>query len=167
MKKIVRWALIVIAAGFVVLQFFRSPKNSAPADPAVDFIAQYHPPADVENVLRVGCYDCHSNETRYPWYAEVQPVGWWLNEHIKNAKGEVNFSEWGSYRVRRKFKKLEEMMTQVQKGEMPLPSYQLLHGDAKLSAEQTRRFLEWVGAMRDTIKATTPADSLARPRPTS
>ena len=167
MKKILRWALMAIAGGFIAVQFIRPPVNNAPADPAADFIALNHPPQEVESVLRAGCYDCHSNETRYPWYAQVQPVGWWLNEHIVDAKGKLNFSEWGSYRVRRRYKKLEEMMTQVQKSEMPLPSYQLLHGDAKLSADQTKLFLEWIGAMRDTIKAATPADSLARPRPAS
>ena len=167
MKRILRWVVMLAAAGLVVLQFMRPSRNIPPADPSADFIAQYRPPGEIVNILRAGCYDCHSNETRYPWYAEIQPVGWWLNDHIEDAKGELNFSEWGSYRVRRRFRKLEEMITQVEKSEMPLPSYLWMHADAQLSSEQKRLFLEWVGAMRDTIKSTTPADSLARPHPAS
>ena len=164
MKKIFKWLGILLAAGLVAIQFMRPPRNTAPENPATDFIEQYHPPADVEGVLRVACYDCHSSNTRYPWYAEVQPVGWWINGHIEVAKKEVNFSDFGSYRVRRKYRKLEEMMKQVDTGEMPLPSYQIIHTDAKLTAAQREAFVDWVGSIRDALKAVTPADSLEPPK---
>jgi hypothetical protein len=166
MKKILRWLVIVLAVAFIVAQFVRPEQRSARATDA-DFIARYRPPAEVASMLRAGCYDCHSDETRYPWYAEVQPVGWWLKDHIEEAKRELNFSEFGSYRVRRVYRKFEEMAEQVDKGEMPLASYRLMHGDADFTPAQKERFVAWVGAMRDSIKSATPADSLARPRPGS
>jgi hypothetical protein len=164
MKNVIRWAVIVLAVALVAVQFYRPEKNQAPETPD-DFIRAYRPPEQVETVLRAACYDCHSNQTRYPWYAEVMPLGWWLNDHVVEAKRELNFSEFGSYRVRRKFRKLEEMIEQVQKGEMPLASYRLIHLDAELTAAQREDFVAWVGAARDTLKATTPPDSLARPTP--
>jgi hypothetical protein len=166
MKKLLRWLLPGLLVALVAVQFIRPAKNDAPVT-GDDFIARYQPPAEVETMLRVGCYDCHSNQTRYPWYAEVQPVAWWLSDHIADAKGELNFSEFGSYRIRRKFRKLEEMITQVEKGEMPIASYRLMHADAEFTRAQKDAFLQWVGAMRDSIKATTPPDSLARPKPGS
>lgn len=166
MKKVLRWLLVGLAGALVVAQFVRPPKESAP-ETADDFIAQCRPPAEVEWILRAGCYDCHSNQTRYPWYAEIQPVGWWLKEHIDDAKGELNFSEFGSYRVRRKYRKLEEMITQVEKGEMPIASYRLIHADAQFTPAQKELLTQWVGAVRDSIKAATPPDSLARPKPGS
>jgi hypothetical protein len=164
MKRVIRWVLVVLAVAFIAVQFYRPPTNSAP-ETADDFLRVYRPPEHVDAVLRAACYDCHSNQTRYPWYAHVMPVGWWLKDHIDDAKREVNFSEFGSYRVRRKFRKLEEMIEQVQKGEMPLASYRLIHTDAELTPAQKEEFVAWVGSVRDSIKATTPPDSLARQTP--
>ncbi len=162
MKRIIRVALFAVAAALVTVQFFRPAKNIAPTT-GDDFIGLYRPPTEVEQTLRVACYDCHSNQTRYPWYAEVMPLGWWLDDHIVEAKKELNFSEFGSYRIRRKFRKFEEMAEQVKLEEMPLASYRAIHFDASLSAAQKEGFIAWVESMRDTIRATTPPDSLARP----
>lgn len=167
MKKILRWVVIVLAVGFAALQLFRPPKNAAAESTGDDFITHYQPPVELGNLLRVSCYDCHSNSTRYPWYAEIQPMGWWLADHITDAKAELNFSEFGSYRIRRKFRKLEEMVTEVEKDEMPLPSYRIIHTDAEFSPAQRELFLNWVGSLRDSIKANTHPDSLARPKPAS
>lgn len=104
----------------------------------------------------------HSNSTRYPWYAEVQPVGWWLNNHIEQGKRELNFSEFAGYCLRRQYRKLEDMVDQLNEGEMPLPSYLIIHTDAKLSREQKDGFVAWVNARRDTMKTNYPADSLMR-----
>ncbi|HNH22632.1 MAG TPA: heme-binding domain-containing protein, partial [Ferruginibacter sp.] len=108
------------------------------------------------------CNDCHSNNTVYPWYAEVQPVAWWLNEHIEDGKKDLNFSEFASYRPRRQYKKLEEINELVKENEMPLNSYLWIHKDAKLSDQQKLTLANWVEATRDTLEARYPIDSLVR-----
>ena len=160
--RIVKRILMVVAALLVVLQFIRPGKNSSEANPKYDIINYFHPPMQVEKILHTSCYDCHSNVTRYPWYAEVQPIGWWLTGHIKDAQRELNFSDFGSYKPRRQYRKLEDMNTQVNEGEMPLPSYLIIHTDARLSQEQMDLFVGWVNSMRDTMKANYPLDSLVR-----
>ena len=155
---------MALAGLLVILQFIRPTKNIAEVASQNDIIKQFHPPQEVESILRTSCYDCHSNSTRYPWYAEVQPVAWWLNNHIQDGKKELNFSEFASYRLRRQYRKLDEMTKQVNEGEMPLPSYLFIHTDAKLSQEQKDRLIAWANAMRDTMKAKYPVDSLVSKR---
>ncbi|MBI3765427.1 MAG: heme-binding domain-containing protein, partial [Ignavibacteriales bacterium] len=151
-----------IAGLLVILQFIRPAKNILRSDSQHDITKQFRPPPEIESILRTSCYDCHSDSTRYPWYAEVQPVGWWLNNHIHDAKQELNFSEFASYRLRRQYRKLEEMIKQVNEGEMPLPSYLIIHTDARLSQQEKDQFVAWVNAMRDTMKTSNPVDSLMR-----
>jgi hypothetical protein len=98
----------------------------------------------------------------YPWYAQIQPAAWWLADHIKEGKKELNFSEFAGYRIRRQYKKLEEINELVKEGEMPLDSYLWIHNDAKLDEKQKLTLANWVTAIRDTMKATYPADSLVR-----
>ena len=160
--KIVKRIVMVLAGLLVVLQFIRPTKNSSENTSQYDIIKHSRPPQEVENILRTSCYDCHSNSTRYPWYAEVQPVGWWLYRHIEGAKRQLNFSEFGGYRLRRQYRKLDEMITQLNEGEMPLPSYLIIHTDARLSQDQKDRFVAWVNAERDSMKMKYPADSLER-----
>ena len=160
--KVVKYIFLVLAAGMVVIQFIRPDKNISSEQPSGDIGSVLMVPSGVQEMLRTSCYDCHSNSTRYPWYANVQPVGWWMNNHILEAKRELNFSEFASYRLRRQYKKLEEMVTQVDKEEMPLPSYLIIHTDAKFSREQKEQFIAWVNAIRDTMKSKYPPDSLMR-----
>ena len=160
--KILKGVLAVVVLGLVVIQFIRPTRHALPDDPSKDFVHQLRPPQQVETILRASCYDCHSFETRYPWYAEVQPVGWWMDGHIQTARRELNFSEFGSYRLRRRFIKLQQMGEQVDQGDMPLPSYLIIHTDAKLSQEQKDLLIQWVNATRDSIAANAPPDSLAR-----
>ena len=160
--RIVKRLLIIATALLVILQFIRPEKNKSESDPKHDIVNHLHPPLQMENVLRTSCYDCHSNVTRYPWYAEVQPIGWWLAGHIKDAQAELNFSDFGGYKPRRQYRKLDEMITQIQEGGMPLPSYLIIHTDARLSREQKDMFVAWANSMRDTMKAHYPLDSLVR-----
>jgi hypothetical protein len=163
-RRIAKWTGIAVAGVLLIAQFIRPPRNSAGADGPSDIGSRFHPPQEVANILRVSCYDCHSDATRYPWYAEVQPVGWWLNSHITDGKRQVNFTEIGSYRIRRQYGKLGEMAEQIEQGKMPLPSYLLIHTDAKLSPEGKEMLLSWIRATRDSMKAAYPPDSLERRR---
>lgn len=163
MKRILRILFYGIIAILVLFQFYPKPKknvdeNINPAD--ISFVHQV--PADVLQVFKTSCYDCHSNHTVYPWYASVQPVALWLDDHIKEGKKELNFSEYGNYSIRRKYKKLEEINEQVKEGEMPLSSYTLIHRGASLNKDQKLALANWATALRDSFKAHYPADSLAR-----
>jgi hypothetical protein len=118
--------------------------------------------ADVENILKASCYDCHSNNTTYPWYFNVQPAGWWLGSHIENGKKEVNFDEFATYSLRRQFKKFKEIREQVEEGEMPLSSYTLIHRSTILSSEQKETVVKWAEEMMYEMKTKYPMDSLVR-----
>ncbi len=162
LKKIFKRIFQILLLAFVVIQFIRPAKNRAEGISNNDISKMYAVPADVEAILKTSCYDCHSNNTVYPWYAEVQPAAWWLADHVKEGKKELNFSEFASYRIGRQYRKLEEINKEVKEGEMPLESYLWIHNDAKLSEQQKLTLANWATALRDTIKANYPADSLVR-----
>ncbi len=159
--KIIKWILIVAAILLLIVQFIRPAKNAG-GNTADDISSTFTTPPDVAIMLRTSCYDCHSNETHYPWYVEVQPVGWWLNDHIQEAKKHLNFSEFSSRRLRWQYHKFEEIAEQVSESLMPLPSYLTLHNEAKLSQQQREQLTSWANAMRDSMKAMYPLDSLER-----
>jgi len=162
LKKILKRTFQILILAFIVIQFFRPVKNKAEGTSNNDISKLYSVPENVQSILKTSCYDCHSNNTVYPWYAQIQPVAWWLNDHIKHGKGDLNFSEFATYSIRRQYRKLEEVNDLVKKGEMPLDSYLWVHKDAILSEQQKLTLANWVTAVRDTIKATYPADSLVK-----
>lgn len=162
MKKIIKRILICLLLIFVVIQFFRPEKNKTNGVSAHDITTKYTVPPDVQNILQTACYDCHSNNTVYPWYAEVQPVGWWLSGHIKDGKSSLNFSEFTEYKIRKQYRKLEEVNDLVKSGAMPLSSYTWIHTDAKLSDDQKLLISKWTATLMDQIKANNPPDSLIK-----
>ena len=159
LKKI----LAVLLVAFIVIQFFRPEKNIQAAPSAHDLITYLPVPDDVQQILVNACYDCHSNNTRYPWYAHVQPVGWWLADHIDEGKYELNYSEFAAYSLRKQYHKLEETIDVVKSGEMPLDDYTFLHSEARLSQQQKEALVNWAAAMMDTLKSRHPIDSLMAP----
>ena len=155
--------LLGLLAVLVIIQFFRPSKNNgAPGNNGIDKAVTVSP--EVAAILKTSCYDCHSNTTVYPWYAEIQPVGWWLQHHVNEGKEELNFDAFAGYRARRQYHKLEEISEQVEEGEMPLSSYTLIHGNAKLSTQQQQLLKDWVKAARAEMEAKFPADSLKMPK---
>lgn len=157
--KIFKKLLIVLLVVFVVAQAFRPEKNNS-NDTSKDISNSYVVPENVKTILAKACNDCHSNNTRYPWYAEIQPVAWWINDHVKDGKKHLNFNEFDGYRIARQYKKLEECIEEVKDGEMPLTSYTIIHKDAKLSDDEKQILFTWCEIVRDSIKARYPADSL-------
>jgi hypothetical protein len=129
-----------------------------------DITTKYTIPQDVLASLKTSCYDCHSNNTYYPWYNNIQPVAWWLNSHVNDGKRELNFSEFTSYRIGKQYRKLDAINGVVKKDEMPLSSYTLIHTNAKLNEQQKLSIASWVTALRDSIKAQYPEDSLKKPQ---
>lgn len=149
---------------FIALQFVRPAKNIHP-DPAAiekDISTVFPVPEQIDRILITSCADCHSNNTRYPWYARIQPLGWWLNHHVEEGKQELNFNEFASYRPRRQYHKLEEIAEQVTEGEMPLKSYTLIHKNASLDASQKKAVSDWANALLDSMRVRYPADSLRK-----
>lgn len=159
MKKYIKPALWALAGLFVLAQFIRPEKNQSNEHPA-HIRNRFPAPENVETILQAACYDCHSNNTRYPWYTGIQPVAAWIANHVAEGKRELNFSEFTSRRIAIQNHKLEEVIELVRKQEMPLASYTWIHADARLSTPQKNALIAWAQAAMDTIKAQYPADSL-------
>ena len=162
MRKFFKRFFIVLLITLIVIQFFRPKKNISEGPFPHDISTKYEVPLAILNIFKVACYDCHSSNTRYPWYAELQPIAWWLDNHIKEGGGNLNFSEFTTYRIRKQLNRFKGIADLVKKDEMPLSSYTLLHKDARLSAEQKQLIEDWAGRMQDTIRAHYPPDSLLK-----
>lgn len=133
-------ALLVV---LIVIQFIQPGRNEH-AGPFPQSISNVVPiPDTVASMLKVSCYDCHSNNTKYPWYFRIQPVAWYLADHINEGKHELNFDEFGSYSAKKQHHKLKGIGEEVDEGEMPLSSYTLIHGDAKLNDTQRKMIVDW------------------------
>ncbi|WP_353718490.1 heme-binding domain-containing protein [Dyadobacter sp. 676] len=157
--------LLALLAVLIAIQFIRPEKNFSD-DQSLDISTKYDVPADVKHILSVACNDCHSNKTVYPWYYNIQPVAWWMNEHIEDGKRHLNFSTFAGLSIARQNHKLEETVEMVEDDAMPLGSYTALgmHPEARLSTAQRQRLIEWAKAQMDTLKARYPADSLIMPK---
>ncbi len=147
--KIVKKIAVVLLGVLIGMQFFQPEKNQTEA---ADYVALFEtetaPPAPVKQLLKTACYDCHSNHTVYPWYGNIAPISYWLDEHIEHGKEELNFSDWASYSAKKKEHKLEEMAEEVEEGEMPLNEYTWTHSEARLTEDQKKILMDWVNAAR-------------------
>ncbi|MDX6747549.1 heme-binding domain-containing protein [Polaribacter sp. PL03] len=139
LKKILVFLLVVL----VVAQFFGPEKNDGDLATVAIFISETNPPEDVKRILETTCYDCHSSKTNYPWYNNITPVNFWLDEHIADGKKHLNFSKWSEYSLKRKEHKMDELYEEVEKGEMPLDSYTWTHTDANLTEDQIAAVVAW------------------------
>jgi hypothetical protein len=156
-------ALLALAA-LGIIQFFRPERNNGnTGNVSPNYIAKsVSLSPSTETILKTSCYDCHSNATVYPWYADVQPVAWWLDDHIKEGKKELNFDEFASYSLRKQYHKLEEVSEMVKEGEMPLASYTRIHQNAVLSDLQKNELATWSDQSRKEMEQKYPMDSLIR-----
>jgi len=136
----------------VVIQFFPIILNESDYVPQSDFMVENQVPATIKNRLQVSCYDCHSNNTDYPWYSKIQPAAWFLEDHIQEGKDELNFNEWATYSDRRKNSKLRSIISQIEEDKMPLDSYTLIHKDAILSDEDKRMIIDYMTALKDSLE---------------
>ena len=164
MKRILKTILIVLLIAFIVIQFFRPAKNQGEEIAANQLTAVQNVPPDVQQILKVSCNDCHSNTTHYPWYSKIQPVAWFLDDHIVEGKKELNFSLFATYPTYRRYKKFKEIGKEVKDGDMPIYSYTLLHRDASLNADQKLLIENWAANAMKEMEAKYPADSLVKPK---
>ncbi len=157
---ILKRSFVALLGVLLIIQFFRPAANTSAAVVGTDVAKVYPVPDSVSQILQRACYDCHSNNTRYPWYSHMQPVAWWLNDHIVDGKRHLNFSEFGNYSKFRQAKKLGETAEEVEKGDMPLDSYTWIHKDAILSAEEKNRLTTWARQLSREIYASIPPAEL-------
>jgi hypothetical protein len=148
-----KWLKIIAAAIIVILlilqiPIFRPSKNVTKTDPEYAITAKYDVPTDLLTIFKKSCYDCHSNNTRYPWYYHIQPVSWWMNSHIQNGKEHLNFSEFANYSPYTAAHKFYEIHKEMTRKEMPLKSYLLQHKPAKLTEEQFQKIASWAKKMQ-------------------
>lgn len=136
--------LFALGIVLIVIQFFSIDKESPQYISENDFIYVTNPPEEVGKLLKQACYDCHSYESKYPWYTNVAPVSWWIKHHINEGRDELNFSAWDGFSKKRKKHKLKEMIEMVDELEMPLTSYTWAHPEAKLTREQRDMLIKWV-----------------------
>ena len=149
----------------IIIQFIRRDKNES-NDKTYDISTKYNVPEDVSQLLQVSCNDCHSNKTEYPWYSNVQPVAWWLNDHVVDGKRHLNFSEFTKMPIAIQNHKLEETIEMIEENEMPLPSYTNfgLHKEANLSEDQREKIIVWSKDQMSYLKVNYPAVSLVVPQ---
>ena len=137
------WLAVLVVAIVLVIQVIPVERNVSTVPPGQSFEKTQKVPANVAAILKVSCYDCHSNNTRYPWYSELQPGAWFMARHITKGKEELNFDEFNNYSKRRKKAKIKSIISQIEKDQMPLKSYLLLHHDADLTPEQQKVLMQF------------------------
>lgn len=162
MIKKISIALLVI---LVLIQFIPVEKNDS-GDQQFNISNNYEIPGNVQTIFENACNDCHSNQTEYPWYSKIQPVGFWLNNHIQDGKRHLNFSEFTNRPLAYQNHKLEETIEMVEQNEMPIPSYTYLglHPEANLTEGEKQEIIDWAKSQMAMLKATYPADSLVMRR---
>lgn len=136
--KIAKYGLIILVMLLAGAQAIRPERTNPPASNPLAI-----GDSRVESTLRRSCFDCHSNQTRWPWYSSVAPMSWQIASHVKEGREHMNFSDWNGERAA---KRLGEICEEIREGKMPIQGYVLLHGDAKLSGADMDALCEWSGA---------------------
>lgn len=154
MKKysLIKTGALFIILLLIVIQFIDADTNIAVSVSVNSLEKHYEVPDRVQSLLKNSCYDCHSNTTSYPWYNNIQPLKWWLADHVDSGKRHLNFDEFAAYSNEKKLDKLDEITETVQNGEMPLESYTIVHQNARLSASERSEIVQWAASVKKQIR---------------
>ena len=133
----------IILILLIGIQFIRPARNYSGATSENSLGRLYEIPDTVSWVLQKACVDCHSNTTRYPWYSNIQPLGWILANHIRKGKTDMNFDEFGTYSGRKQKNKLKAVVNVIRDNKMPLRSYAWMHKDARLNEKEKQLLINW------------------------
>ena len=144
--KIVKTVLTLALVAFVLLQFYRPEKNDAEYRDVASFETETKPSPEVQSILVNKCYDCHSNKTEYPWYAEIAPFSLLIADHVEEGNEHFNVSEWDNYNAKKRDHKLDELIEEVEEGHMPEDSYTLIHGG--ISEDEKKALMTWAKQAR-------------------
>lgn len=139
-KLIISIPIVIIA----LIQFIRIDTFNPEINANNDFLNVTAAPIEISTILKNTCYDCHSNQTKYPWYSNLAPVSWMLKNHINEGREHVNFSKWGDYSIGKQISLKEECVEEIQDNQMPLKSYTLIHTKAKLTSESKQMLVDWL-----------------------
>ncbi|CAM1371943.1 heme-binding domain-containing protein [Tenacibaculum xiamenense] len=134
---------IVALGGLLVAQFFQPEQNLGDYESVKGFLAETRANDEVETILKKACFDCHSAKTRYPWYSKITPVNYWMAHHVEEGREHLDFSNWANYSLKKKEHKMDEVYEEVEEKHMPLKSYTITHGDAKLTDEEIKTLVDW------------------------
>ena len=145
-----RAALVLVLVAFIGAQFVRPDRSNPPSTPGASLLAKA--PPDVAAILSRACRDCHSNDTRWPWYTNVSPASWFVANHVHHGREHFNYSNWTSIDAGERNSLLGDMCSLTKREEMPLPSYLLIHRDAKLSPADVKTLCAWTEKMRDMLQ---------------
>lgn len=151
--RVVKKILLALLIVFTIIQFIQPARNKTDQVLATDLTRTFQVPENVRGILISACYDCHSNNTNYPWYSRIQPFGWMLANHIRKGKAELNFSDFGSYSKRRQISKMNGIANSVKDGSMPLSSYRLMHREARLSKDEKTLLIDWAINTKDSLRS--------------
>ncbi len=146
--RVLRWALIVLFCAFVIAQFFGPARTNPVAEASHAMESKLQVTPEVAAILDRSCNDCHSNKTRWPWYAHVAPVSWFVIDHVNEGRENVNFSEWTQYTPETADALLRQMCREVRSGMMPLSSYTPLHPGSEVSTDDRQKICAWTDVER-------------------
>ena len=153
MRRIIKKILLALLVVFIAIQFIRPARNVSNQVLPADISKLVKIPDSVQIILENACYDCHSNNSNYPWYVNIQPMGWLMANHIKEGKSELNFSEFGNYPARKQISKLTGIANSIKDDIMPLSSYKWMHKNARLDKDEKTLIINWVEQSKDSLSA--------------
>lgn len=151
-RKILKWAAIIVALVFVGIQFMPTQMTNAAVDESRTVNARLRVTPEVNTILARSCNDCHTQQTRFPWYSRVAPFSWMLADHIREGRDHLNFSDWAAYDAEEQDVYLQNICRITKRGAMPIPSYLYIHRDAKLSGADVKTLCDWTQAERDRLE---------------
>ena len=143
MKTTLKIIAVILILTFVGIQFIRPERSNPRTNSAEVLSASASVPDEISKIIERSCNDCHSNETRWPWYSQIAPFSWSVAEHVDHGREELNFSAWGTYSVSKKERKLEEICDEVEHGGMPHYQYLWIHSEAALTESQVASICDW------------------------
>lgn len=133
-------ALFIFLIIFIVMQFIRPDRINI----AVEKDMEIQTPIEISQIFQAACYDCHSNETKWPWYSQISPFAWVIQNHVTEGRKALNFSTWEKYTEEEKKEHLKDIYRTAY-ASMPLPSYIFAHEEADLTKEQRNLIRIWTG----------------------
>jgi hypothetical protein len=153
MRKRTKWIFAILFIAFVLLQLTNPARTNPPVKN--DFLTITAPPPEIEKLFRAACYDCHSHETRWPWYSRVAPMSWQVVSDVNEGRDQLNLSDWPTDNLVRAAKKMENMSEQISYANMPMKKYTLIHRDARLTDNQRKQLEDWLDAKAAELKSST------------
>jgi hypothetical protein len=146
MKKRILIVILIILIG---IQFIPALPADYQPQSGQTFLEVYDVPREVGAILKTTCYDCHSHQAKWPWYSKVAPLSFWIGHHVEEGREHLDFSQWGTYSIKKADHKLEEIIEEIKEGEMPMDSYTWLHSEARLSEAQKSLLLDYISSLRN------------------